>query len=1260
MSHTITAPAETISISFKEVKRKNNFNDGWKFYLGTSKEAYNKNFSDATWTAIRLPHDFSIFQPFTTSGEAESGFLPAGTGWYRKTFTLPKNCANKRVVLNFDGSYSDTFVYVNGNYVGEHHYGYTAFAFDITDFITCDGIKENLIAVKVVNTIPSSRWYSGSGIFRDVTLVVTDEVHVTHNGTYVTTPDIEKGIGTVKLKAMIANDGNSYSYVIIKNTIYTKDGICCSDTVTNTVSLSSKTSFSIDSTLTVNEPKLWSVESPNLYVLRTELFVNNTIVDSYDTTFGFRYFKFDSETGFHLNGKQMKLNGVCMHHDQGALGAAAYYDAMYRQLSIMKNMGVNAIRTSHNPVAETFIDICNKIGLLVIEEAFDGWNAAKNGNVDFAPYFYKKLGDSNRILGGTTSMIWSEFVIKSMVKRDRNAPCIILWSLGNEIQEGAFAAPEFPSIAISLIQWANEIDPSRRTTIGSNMKTTWGILGSVHRILANAGGILGFNYANRTDFEMLHAAYGPIIASETASAINSRGMYMSQANASNIDGKFHLTSYDTSTVGWGKTAHESIWDTLTIDYVGGEFVWTGFDYIGEPTPWNGTGLGSVSGAGPIPNSSYFGIVDTTGFEKDTYYLYRSQWNTKHVTLHLVTAWDNNNIHLSNGKTPVSIYSNAPVVKLYRNDICIGIAIRNIHTTPAGYYYHTYDVSSEDSNICTAVHATNSESLYASFDVEFVPGTISAKAYDIAGNAIINFAGTASISTPDVAQTLHVETNTTSLRADGSSLAYISVDVRDKNGNFLTTATNRIEFSLTGDGEIVGVDNGDQATIEKYQQLSVLPNAHFATICAYAGKALAIVRSTKESGNINIKVTSEGLEGTSIAITTTKAEQEAHVINGLIEYNMIRDYTVVEGTIPTIETSATGIVMNDGVKTTITGHIIWNDLDKVDNAVPGDYKLHGYLYFDGYDLVSVIARVHVIANVVALRNISTVTMPNTIPTLPDQVNGITEDGTLSGEFTVVWDEMKEEQFSTEGTIVVINGYATILGTETLPVTASVRVSKAINTENTNVAPVAIVTQDIPLERQSDNLASIINGITNPGDKPKERWSNWNNRTNSATATIGFEWATAQLVNHVNLYYYFDNCAALPASVAFEYSLNGQEFTPITATEELIVNYTIGAQYMYTFENAINPIALRITFTQQDGTIGTHCVALTEAEVILYAGMLKYNESAEISSILFDGDKVTASSKFNAGITVLPTYENVIRILAISEDGENSCTYEIIKK
>lgn len=1251
----------------ESTNRTINMNRDWKFYLGNSSNAQNSNFDDSSWQSVSLPHDFSISQAYTTSGEAESGFLPGGTGWYRKSFTLDSIYSNKTIVLNFDGVYSDAYVYVNGTYVGENHYGYSSFAFDISEYLICDGATENVIAVKAVNNIPSSRWYSGSGIYRDVDLIVSDKVHIAYNGTTVTTPDINNGSGKVQAVVDITNDNDESKTITVKNTVYTKSGNVASESVESTVTVAAGETKAVTNTPVVSSPKLWSTSSPNLYYVHTELVENNIILDSYDTTFGFRYYEFN-DNGFNLNGKAVKLNGVCLHHDQGALGAAAYDDAMYRQLSIMKDMGVNAIRTSHNPADKDFIEICNELGLLVIEEAFDGWELAKNGNTnDFSRYFNTQIGSSNQLIDSNSTMTWAEFAIKSMVKRDRNDPAVILWSLGNEVQEGTSTNSDFAAIATKLIGWVKEVDTTRQTTLGSNKRTTSGKYGSLHSAVVNGGGIVGFNYASSSELASMHSTYGPIIASETSSAVNSRGIYSSQANASNADGRYHLTSYDTSTVGWGKTAAQSLYDTMRLDYVAGEFVWTGFDYLGEPTPWNGTGSGSVSGAGAYPNSSYFGIVDTAGFEKDTYYLYRSQWNQSDTTLHLVTAWDSDNMLTTNGKTPVVIYSNAPTVKLYRDNTLIGTATRKVNKTTAGHQYYTYTVTADDSSICTATSGSGASALYATFNVSYASGTISAKAFDEDGKEINDTKGTASISTPGTVSQLKITKDKTEVDADGESLTYIEVEVQDEKGNLDTTATNTIQFNLTGEGVIAGVDNGDQATTAKYQQNSVLTSATSAKINAYAGKALVIIRSTTKAGSFKVDVSSTGLKGGQVNVTTNK------VLEDIPEYDYKQDYSVKVNQKVTLDTAITRTI--DGQVS--NGTITWDETnidEYIKNA--GNYSIIGTARFDD-GTITVTANLHVIDNVIAMQNISTATTVGAIPTLPKTVKGVLADGSISTttEFPVVWEKMQTNQFDAIGDIVTVKGTATIINDETLPVTASVRVSDVVNTESTNVAPhISSLVQDIAEDKQSDNLNSINNGITKPGDNTNERWTNWKNRTNSETAAITMTWDTAHLLNHVNIYYYFDNCAALPKNIQFEYSLNGTDFSTISCSNELVEEYSLGTEYTYTFAKTINPVALRMTFTQQDGTTGNHCVGITEIETMTFSGQLTYNTSAALSAIQVDGNaiagfnsetyrytangtNVTASTDVNAGITVLPIYEDVVRILTVSEDGLASKTYEI---
>lgn len=1287
-SGTTFTQEEEIALSGLGSERSTLFNDGWKFSLSDPSGAESTSFNDGSWDAVTLPHDFSISQNFTTSGEAESGFLPGGTGWYRKSFTVPSGCDGKSVILSFDGVYQNAYVYVNGKQVGENHYGYTSFAFDISKYLVCDGLTDNVIAVKVVNKLPSSRWYSGSGIYRDVKLIVADQIHVIQNGTQITTPDIENGVGTVSAKVKVANSGTSSANITVRNTVYDKKDQKVSESAETTLTVEAGSSAEASTNNVVTNPSLWSLDDPTQYYVRTEILSGGNVIDTYDTAFGFRWYKFTKNTGFSLNGKNVKLNGVCMHHDQGALGSAAYYDAMYRQLSILKDMGVNLIRATHNPYDEDFIDICDELGILVIEEAFDGWELAKNGNSnDFSVYFNKTLTGDNEILDGDTSMTWAEFTIKSMVKRDRNDPSVILWSLGNEIDEGCSGSTaNYPTIAENLINWIKEVDTQHPATLGSNRKTTSGnIAGAMAKVVAS-GGIAGYNYASSSDLDRL-ADYngGVILASETSSATNSRGIYVSTANNQNVDGKLHLTSYDTSKVGWGKTAHDSIWDTVTKDKVAGECVWTGFDYIGEPTPWNGTGTGSSNG-NPYPNSSYFGIVETTGFPKDTYYLYRSQWKQDDTTLHLVTAWDSDNMINKSGMTPVWVYSNAAKVELYRNGKKVGTATRTVHTTDAGHKYYTYTTQSADNSVCTTTSGANSESLYSVFNVAYEKGTISAKAYDESGKEITDFEGTASVSTPDAPAKLVVSKDKESITADGSSLSYISVDVTDANGNPDTTATNNIRFTLTGDGEIVGVDNGDQATVSKYQQASVLTGTTSANINAYAGKALVIVRSTNKAGNFTVKAESDSLTGGEAVVTTSSASDNNS--NAMTSYRMAKHlYAPVGSSNVELPANATASYA-DG--TTKTCKITWKSYDKAALKTVGSFRIEGS-FTDGTDTVEVSITAHIYGKIKGAENYSCITKPNTLPELPKTAMTYYADGSPFEAREVTWnlDGITEDTFKNIGDIITINGSVTAFG-ETYPITASVRVAEPVIDKYDNVATAALhLTDNGPY---NDTLAAINDGNRSDNGYSDSRWSTWDKKDDSTheDAVITMDWATAIATNQINLFYFYqpnDHAQSkLPTTVKFEYTLNSgyengeivsngwQEITPAGEPEEIndpsLHKWTKG--YTYKFAETINPIAIRITFSY------TGFIGLNEAEVMTPTTTYRTNTSAELSGIKIGNTNLTLGSDDryeidessfdglsftnpeNASVTVIPVSNREIKIVSVAEDGKSRRTYSVVLK
>lgn len=1300
--------AENISATqISEDERVINFNEEWKFYLGDSTTAQNKDFIDASWDEINLPHDFSIFQDFTPTGEAESGFLPGGTGWYRKKFSLPESFADKSVVLNFDGAYKDTYVYVNGTKVGEHHYGYTPFAFDISEYLTCDNMTENIIAVKVVNQLPSSRWYSGSGIYRDVTLIVTNPVHVDVNGTYVTTPKLAESSGsdgTVNIAADIKNDNTSAADITVRNTIFEKNSSTSAATVETEASVAAGETKSVTATAKVANPKLWSTKIPNLYTVRTEVLQAGKVIDTYETEFGFKWYEFADNTGFKLNGENMKINGVCMHHDQGALGAAAYHDAIYRQMSTLKNMGVNTIRVTHNPAAAVLVDVCNELGLLVIEEAFDGWGLPKNGNSnDFSVYFDENLTEDNQIIGGKTTMTWAEFAIKSMVKRDRNDASIIMWSLCNEVSEGAGNNYTWGETTDKLIRWIQEVDTAHLPTSGSNRRSFDDVVAPVNQKIFEAGGVVGYNYGDVNWMNTAHGRYPVMLWSETASAINSRGIYTSQGSGANADGKYHLTSYDKSCVGWGKTAHASMYPTLSNDYIAGECVWTGFDYIGEPTPWNGTGSGD-GGRGSIPNSSYFGIVETTGFPKDNYYLYRSQWNHDANTLHLVTAWDPDNKMDTDGKTPVWVYSNAAKVELYLNDQKIGTATRkdlSSTTTTAGHVRYEYTTVSDNSSICTTTSGNGDESLYSVFNVAFTAGTISAKAYDENNQEITNTCeGKTSVSTPGAANKLIASKNKDSIDADGSSLSYITVDVTDANGNLKTTADNQINFTLTGEGEIVGVDNGDQATVDKYQQNSVLTDSKTATIKAYAGKALVIVRSTKNSGSFTLNAASNGLTGASVTVQTDSVGDSTGA--AIKSYTMSRHcYLPVGSTSSDVKLPETvKALLTDGTEKTL--NVNWTDFDYSNLAVKGNYNVIGTIT-NAEQTINIFVVLHVYDEIIGVQNHSLCTAPNTMPTLPTVCMSYDVDGDAFGEYPVTWDltGITANTFANMNDIITINGTVTIFGND-YEAQASVRVAEP-NISYENVGTSRDHLTDNAYENGSkttngvksydDNLLAVTDGSKKDDGSSGSRWSDWGHKSGSAQTNlqIAMDWATATTTDRIDLYTGKDgvlNGAGPATSVKFEYALTSNynettkmldaewieiphaEPTPITGID--LGQYTEGKSYK--LNELINPQAIRITFGHDGGKF----LVVNEIEIMQPTYTYDLNTNAALSSVTInektitfnntateydvdvssiDISDITFENPENAAVTLLQLNNKTVKIISASEDGQQTKTYTL---
>lgn len=1247
---------------------KGNFNTGWKFSLGDTAGAEQKEFDDSQWEDIQIPHDFSMDQEFSAQYEAESGFLPGGTGWYRKTVVFPGDYEGKTLTLNFDGVYNHAYVYVNGTKIGENFYGYNDFSLDITDYVTCDGKTENVISVKAVNEFPSSRWYSGSGIYRDVTLTVSGDIHVADEGTYVTTPDLETEQGgdvTVHVETDVRNERKESGTVTVRTTVLDSNGNKVSkSSAEKEVSVEADTEQTVEQEVKVNKPDLWDCDNPNLYYVQTEILEGDDVIDTYETEFGFRYLEYSADFGFKLNGENVKMKGVCMHHDQGALGAASYYDAVKRQVEILKGMGVNAIRASHNVPSDMLISICNEEGILVMNEIFDGWTEYKNGNTnDFGKEFNKKLAADNQVIGGSEDKTWAQFALESTVNRDKNDPCVVMWSIGNELPTGCtgegatVAQATYPDIAADLIKWIQDIDDTKPITMGDN-QPTWGqndFRTNIDNQLAAANGVVGLNYYP-TQYESKHNQQPtwPLVGTETASPANSRGIYNTLSSSSQL-GDYQCTAYDTACVGWGNTARESWYYTIKNDFIMGEFIWTGFDYIGEPTgtgAWNGTGTGSVVGGDQaVPNSSFFGVIDTAGFPKDSYYFYSSQWVEDKTTLHVVPqSWNEEDLTISSGKVPVYIYSNAAKVELYLNDVKIGTATRNDFKTDAGYTYSTYTNTSDNAELCTAVNENQEwKRMAAQFSVQYEEGTLRAKAYDSNGELIDDTYGLDYVTTnSDEGSSLKVTAEKSEIQADGSSLSYISVDVLDGNGEFVSSARNNIRFSLTGNGEIVGVDNGNPSTTDKFQQPTVLTGEKSANIDAFSGKALVIVKSTDKAGGFTLRAESSGLEGGAVTVNTVGDKQGPAYVK---DYEITKEYTVTMGTAPELQTEV-NVTMSDD--SSVKGTIEWEEVSEDIYNSPGEYMLNGVLTV-GEEQINVEAFLHVLPVFAGFENYSRATSTGVVPALPATVSGILENGDIYGEYPVEWEEITADDLQEVGDVITVMGTVNVSEDTSYKVHATVRVAEGETMEPVNVAPqYASLTESCGVT--ADNLLSIVNGTKNVVNDPNERWTNWNDHLQSSSPFITFTWDEAKEIDTIRLWFFTDANVSVPADVNIQVAEDGVDFRDVGFTE---TEYSADGETTFTLDAPRSVKGVRITMTQQ----GNGYVGLKEAEIWTTAFGYTMNNTAVLDSLTVDGKEVdgfaagevntdgytaetedpanaviTAESRGNAAVTVVPADES----------------------
>ena len=814
--------------SFDKTFAPQDFTSDWKFTLSDSIADYSStNMDDSGWRTLNLPHDWSIESDFSKDYQATpgGGALPGGIGWYRKTFTVDKANEGQKIYIDFDGVYWKSEVWINGVSVGKRPNGYISFRYDLTPYIKFG--ESNVIAVRVDNSKqPNSRWYSGSGIYRNVWLVTKNPVHVAQWGTFVTTPEITEKSAKIRIVTSIENTTRKEPDISVENILVNQDGRVAGK-AKSALTQALRGIRSVPQEIEISSPVLWSIENPYLYKVITTLKQDGKIIDEYETTVGIRSFQFDAEKGFILNGKRVKINGVCDHHDLGCLGSAINYRAIERQLQILKAMGCNGIRCSHNPPSPELLQLCDQMGFIVMDEAFDMWRKKKT-TYDYSQYFPQ----------------WYEKDLTDLILRDRNHPSIFIWSIGNEVLEQwthtgteildlkeanvllnnskTIDPKEFESGEITfnmlltqkLAEIVKTIDPTRPVTAACNESAT-----SNHLFRSGALDIIGFNYHTQ-DYATAPQNFPgkPFLATETVSGLMSRGFYLMPSDSIYIwpeswdkpfDRSFRqCSSYDNNHVPWG-TTHEETWKLIKkYDFISGQYIWTGFDYLGEPTPfwWPA-------------RSSYFGIIDLCGFPKDVYYMYQSEWTDKDV-LHIFPHW---NWNPGDTVDVWAYYNHADSVELFLNGKTLGAKKKE------------------------------GDDLHVWWRVPFEPGNIKAISYKNGKEFLSQ-----EIKTAGAPVSIRLTADRDNLKATGKDLSFITVEALDKDGNVVPVADNLIRFTVEGEGFIAGTDNGDPTNPNSLKK----PERNL-----FNGKCLVVVQDDIKPGSIKLTAKSEGLKEATVLINS---------------------------------------------------------------------------------------------------------------------------------------------------------------------------------------------------------------------------------------------------------------------------------------------------------------------------------------------------------------------------------------------------------
>jgi beta-galactosidase len=777
---------------------------GWKFIQEDQTDAQRFDFDDSKWRILSLPHDWSIEGRYDEKAPTggSGGYLPTGIGWYRKTFTVPKNGRGKIIWIEFDGVYMNSDVWLNGHHLGHYPNGYNSFYYELTPYLT-NG--KNVIAVKVDNSLqPNTRWYSGSGIYRHVWLVMVNPVHIDHWGTYITTLVVNEKESVVRIETTLKNDSRKPEICHLRTTIKGKEDTKAGISETE-VEIQSGARKIVIQEITIPEPVLWSLDSTFLYKAVQSVQEGKTILDSCETSFGIRKIEYDVDKGFFLNEKHIKMNGVCLHHDGGCVGAAVPERIWERRLLKLKEMGCNAIRTAHNLPAPEFLDLCDRLGFLVMDECFDEWQTGKR------EYAYHNYFDQ-----------WWKHDLLGMIHRDRNHPCIVLWSAGNEIPEQK--SPEGHLLLKEMVDIIHREDPTRPVTLGCDNIAADN--GSTALAFMETLDIVGYNYVDRWherrelfyDIDRHDHPDWKMIGTESVSNRGIRGFYSMGNDSATVRPGYNFNMIRV----------EQLWKYVSLhDFVIGDFMWTGIDYLGE-SRWPGKSASS-------------GMLDLCGFPKDGYYFYQSQWTSDPV-IHLFPHW---NWEGHEGQyIPVLCYTNCETVELFLNGKSIGEKRMEFPRQGTSGGWNRYENPQ--------VFATTAD-LHLSWDVPYEPGVLKAT-----GKRDGKFVCSEEIITAGSPNQIRLTADRNLIDADTRDVTHITFEIVDKKGNIVPLADNLVQFAIEGNGRIIGLDNGNPFDHDSYKLMRRK---------AFNGLGLVIVQSTMKPGTIKITATSDGLKADSVAIET---------------------------------------------------------------------------------------------------------------------------------------------------------------------------------------------------------------------------------------------------------------------------------------------------------------------------------------------------------------------------------------------------------